>query len=165
MVQLAKRGEPFLMNVQTYEITKSRFELYRKTMREAGFSEARIRENVAKCWIWRNVFVADNDEEAERVGAPAFKQMVANRAVMRRKVYAEQGLPLPDAGNEGAPSHLDVDKALIRGSVATVKQAFVKLAELEIGGVITGFRLGPLSRDQADKSLTLFMEKVAGALR
>lgn len=161
MVERAKRGEPFLMNVQTIETTRARFDLYVRTMREAGFDEDRIRDNLSKCWVWRNVFVADTDEEAEAVGVPIFGQMVENRAAMRKRTYAEQGLVLTDTRNEGAPRSIDVDKALTRGSPATVSREFEALAEIGVGGVICAFRMGPMSYDVADRSMTAFMEKVA----
>src|SRR5215831_20646191 len=68
MIELARRGRPFLMNVQSMTVTRRRIELYRRALREAGYSEDRIVENLANCWVWRNVFVAETDAEAEHVG-------------------------------------------------------------------------------------------------
>ena len=42
LVELARQGRPFLMNVQSMAVTRHRVALYRKTMREAGFDEDRI---------------------------------------------------------------------------------------------------------------------------
>src|SRR5215470_20267063 len=39
LVELARRGRPFLMNVQSMAVTRHRVALYRVAMREAGFGD------------------------------------------------------------------------------------------------------------------------------
>ena len=73
MLGMARAGRPFLMNVQTNEVTRHRMDRYRATMRESGFDEATVARNVADTWVWRNVFVAPTDAEAERLARPAFR--------------------------------------------------------------------------------------------
>ena len=51
MLELARQGQPFLMNVQSSEITRRRFMLYREVMAEAGFDAARIAHNLDQCCI------------------------------------------------------------------------------------------------------------------
>src|SRR5215470_6735878 len=92
MLELARRGRPFLMNVQSMTVTRRRFDLYRNAMREAGFGEDRIAENLENCWVWRNVFVAEGEAEAERIGIPTFQAMAASRAALRNRIYRETGL-------------------------------------------------------------------------
>lgn len=53
MLALARRGRPFLMNLQPLDVTRRRLELYRREMGEAGFDEARIARNLNDCWIWQ----------------------------------------------------------------------------------------------------------------
>ena len=71
MLEIAHRGQPFLMNVQSYDVTKRRMDLYRATLRAQGLDEAQVARLVDDCWVWRNVFVAETDAEAERVGVPS----------------------------------------------------------------------------------------------
>src|SRR5437773_1045229 len=92
LVELARQGRPFLMNVQSMAVTRHRIALYRKTMCEAGFDEAAIARNLEECWVWRNVFVAETDAEATRVGIPAFQAMVESRAALRNRIYRETGM-------------------------------------------------------------------------
>src|SRR5207249_3317698 len=92
LVELARQGRPFLMNVQSTAVTRHRIALYRKTMREAGFDDERIAGNLQQCWVWRNILVADTDAEAERVGVPAFQAMVESRAVLRNRIYRDTGM-------------------------------------------------------------------------
>src|SRR6266436_467515 len=79
MLELARQGRPFLMNVQSMAVTRQRMELYRQAMRESGYEEDRIARTLAECWVWRNVFVAETNAEAERVGVPVFRALVEAR--------------------------------------------------------------------------------------
>jgi alkanesulfonate monooxygenase SsuD/methylene tetrahydromethanopterin reductase-like flavin-dependent oxidoreductase (luciferase family) len=92
MLELARQGRPFLMNVQSMAVTRQRVELYRRAMREAGYGEDRIACNLAECWVWRNVFVAETEAEAERVGVPVFRAMVESRAALRNRIFRETGM-------------------------------------------------------------------------
>ena len=166
MVELARRGQPFLMNVQTHEVTRLRLELYRKTMRESGYDEAAIASNLDQCWIWRNVCVADTDAEAERIGLPAFHAMQEHRAALRERIYREQGIRIEaPAPTLLAPARVDPRHALICGSPSTVAEDFAQIGKLGIGGVIMQFRLGPMAHEDARRSLTLFMREVAPQFR
>ncbi len=163
MVALARQGRPFMMNVQSNEVTAHRFDLYRQTMREAGFSEAEITRNVAQCWVWRNVFVAETDEEAERIGIPAADAMQVGRAAMREQLLRKEGLAMP--GYTAPTAHPPPRHGLIHGSPAKVAAQFAELEALGTGGVIMSFRMGPLSDAHTRRSLTLFMEQVAPQFR
>ncbi|HXC27099.1 MAG TPA: LLM class flavin-dependent oxidoreductase, partial [Stellaceae bacterium] len=90
LVELARQGKPWMMNVQSLETTARRVELYRQTMRDAGYGDAAIAANLKDSWVWRNFYVAESDEEAARVGIPAFETMTQTRAEMRNR-YAAMG--------------------------------------------------------------------------
>ena len=83
MLHIARQGRPFMMNVQSNEVTKHRMDLYRRTLREQGCDEATVARNVEQCWVWRNVFVAETDAEAARIAIPAFEAMHEHRTAMR----------------------------------------------------------------------------------
>src|SRR4029079_2391366 len=46
MLGMARAGRPFLMNIQTTEVTRQRTDLYRKAMCAAGFDDPTIQRNV-----------------------------------------------------------------------------------------------------------------------
>ncbi len=165
MVELARQGRPFMMNVQTNEVTAHRLDVYRRTMREAGFSAAEITRNLAQCWIWRNVFVADTDAEAERIGIPAFDAMQTHRAAMRERVLREQGVGMPAHAPAAPPVRPNPARALICGAPAAVAAQFEAIDALGVGGVIMSFRLGPMTHEHTTRSLRLFMEQVAPQFR
>jgi alkanesulfonate monooxygenase SsuD/methylene tetrahydromethanopterin reductase-like flavin-dependent oxidoreductase (luciferase family) len=167
MLEIARQGRPFMMNVQSNEVTRARMELYRHTLRDIGLDDAAVAANVEQCWVWRNVFVAETDAEAERIAVPAFEAMHEHRMAMRQRVYEEQGVsivPMPPPGTAPA-ARMVLEHSLIHGSPATVAEKLAQVADIGVGGVILQFRLGPMSFDDTAQSLTLFAQKVAPELR
>jgi alkanesulfonate monooxygenase SsuD/methylene tetrahydromethanopterin reductase-like flavin-dependent oxidoreductase (luciferase family) len=142
-------------------------DLYRQTLRAQGLSESEVRRLVDDCWVWRNVFVAQTDAEAERVGVPFFQEMQKQRAAMRERVFKEQGVRLQShaPGPTAPAARTVIEHALIHGSPATVAQKLVAIDAIGVGGVIMSFRLGPMPHDLAINSLRLFAEKVMPAMQ
>jgi alkanesulfonate monooxygenase SsuD/methylene tetrahydromethanopterin reductase-like flavin-dependent oxidoreductase (luciferase family) len=166
MLEIARRGDPFMMNVQNNAVTAQRMDLYRRTLRETGMDEATIAAKVDECWVWRNVYVAETDAEAERIAVPAFIAMHEHRVAMRNRIYAEQRasiLPMPAPGS-APPAHASVEHGLVCGSPATVAEKLAPLQATGVGGLIMQFRLGPMDYEQTAASLTLFTDKVIPAL-
>jgi alkanesulfonate monooxygenase SsuD/methylene tetrahydromethanopterin reductase-like flavin-dependent oxidoreductase (luciferase family) len=165
MLELARQGKPFLMNVQPLAVTRKRMEKYRAALRSAGHGEERIAANLEQCWVWRNVFVAESDAEAERIGVPALKSMVAARAEMRNRIYRETGMRIEVPEGDLPSARASAEHGFICGSPATVAAAIAEIEATGVGGVIATFRLGPLSHQDAAASLSLFMRKVAPEFR
>ncbi|HUC10845.1 MAG TPA: LLM class flavin-dependent oxidoreductase [Stellaceae bacterium] len=165
MLELARQGRPFLMNVQSSETTRRRLALYRAAMAETGFDDEAIAANLGECWVWRNVFVAESQAEAERVGIPAFAAMAASRAELRNRIYRETGLRIEVPAGDLPSARATVDHGFICGSPERVTEAIAEIDELGVGGVITTFRLGPLPHAAATDSLRLFMTEVAPRFR
>jgi alkanesulfonate monooxygenase SsuD/methylene tetrahydromethanopterin reductase-like flavin-dependent oxidoreductase (luciferase family) len=165
MLELARQGRPFLMNVQSSETTRRRFALYREAMAEAGFDDRSIAHNLDQCWVWRNVFVAEGQAEAERLGITAFEAMAASRAEMRNHIYRETGMRIEVPASDLPSTRASVEHGFICGTPAHVGDAIEEIAELGVGGVIATFRLGPLPHAAALASLRLFMAEVAPRFR
>jgi alkanesulfonate monooxygenase SsuD/methylene tetrahydromethanopterin reductase-like flavin-dependent oxidoreductase (luciferase family) len=155
MLELARQGRPFLMNVQSMAVTRQRMELYRGTMRQSGYGEDRIAGNLENCWVWRNVFVAETDAEAERVGVPVFQAMVESRAALRDRIFRETGMRIAVPAGDLPSARASVEHGFIHGSPARVAEAIAEIDELGIGGVIASFRLGPMPHEAAANSLRL----------
>jgi alkanesulfonate monooxygenase SsuD/methylene tetrahydromethanopterin reductase-like flavin-dependent oxidoreductase (luciferase family) len=165
MLELARQGRPFLMNVQPMAVTRRRFGLYREAMQQAGFDEDTIASSLDQCWVWRNVVVAETDAEAERIGIPAFQAMVEGRAELRNRIYRETGMRIEVPASDLPSARATVEHGFIHGSPATVAEAIGEIDELDIGGVIATFRLGPMAHEAAANSLRLFMNEVAPQFR
>ncbi|HML11133.1 MAG TPA: LLM class flavin-dependent oxidoreductase [Stellaceae bacterium] len=163
LVELAREGKPFMMNVQSLETTTRRVDLYRQTMRDEGFGEERIAANLEASWAWRNFYVAKDDETAERVGIPAFETMTRARAEMRDRYAAMGQRIVPVDALPGARRARG--EGLIHGAPSRVAEDVAAIDRLGIGGIIGTFRLGPMPHEVAAESLTLFLEKVAPQFR
>jgi alkanesulfonate monooxygenase SsuD/methylene tetrahydromethanopterin reductase-like flavin-dependent oxidoreductase (luciferase family) len=162
-LDMARAGRPFIMNIQSNETTRRRMDLYRQTMRESGFDEAAIARNVEDTWVWRNIFVAETDAEAQRLALPAWEAQQEFRQAMRKKVYQEQGLLLEQ---ENAPAARNqVQHSILCGSPDTVSEAIAEIDKIGVGGLILVFRIGPMPAEVANNSIRLFMEKVAPQFR
>ncbi|MFN8634917.1 MAG: LLM class flavin-dependent oxidoreductase [Chloroflexota bacterium] len=162
-LDMARAGRPFLMNIQTNEVTQLRMDLYRQTMRESGFDDEAIARNVEETWVWRNIFVAETDDEAERLALPAWEAQQAFRSAMRRRVNQEQGVVMKQ---ESTPAARDqVQHSILCGSPDTVSEAIAEIDKIGVGGLILVFRIGPMPAEVANHSIRLFMEKVAPQFR
>jgi alkanesulfonate monooxygenase SsuD/methylene tetrahydromethanopterin reductase-like flavin-dependent oxidoreductase (luciferase family) len=165
MLEMARQGRPFLMNVQTDEITKQRMSLYRKTMHDHGFDDAAVAAAVDETWVWRNIFIAETDAQAQRIGVPLFEEQREHRTRMRQRILAERGESMPqtkkiDTGVAPAARNV-TEHSLICGSPATVAQRLAAIDDIGVGGVILQFRLGSSSYEIVENSIRLFMDKVA----
>jgi alkanesulfonate monooxygenase SsuD/methylene tetrahydromethanopterin reductase-like flavin-dependent oxidoreductase (luciferase family) len=138
-------------------------DLYRHTMRDSGFDETTVARNVDDTWVWRNIFVAETDAEAERLALSAFQTQQEFRQAMRKKVYEEQGLMLK--AETGPVARNQVQHSLLCGSPATVCEAIAEINRIGVGGLILVFRLGPMPHEVAANSIRLFMKKVAPEFR
>jgi len=167
LIELARQGRPFLMNVQSLDVTRHRVARYVEAMRQAGHDDVAIGRALEESWVWRNVYVAETDTEAERVGVPYFNEMTRLRAEMRDRIFAETGerIDVPQSEMPEARARAGGAQGLLRGSPATVAEAMDGIAKLGIGGVIASFRLGTMPHELATASLQLFMDSVAPQLR
>lgn len=166
MLWQAREGKPFLMNVQSVDVIRDRMDAYRAEMAKSGFDEAHIQQCVDQTWIWKNIFVAETDAEAEKVGIPLFEAQRDNRMAMRKQVYEEKGWTMDKSIETGAAPKPAAARnvthhSLLCGSPATVAEQIAQIDEIGIGGLILQFRLGPSSYEIAENSIRLFMEKVA----
>ena len=156
---LARAGKPFLMNVQSVDGTRRRMELYRQAMREAGVDDEKIARNVSNCWTQRNVYVAETDAEAERVGTAMWHAMYGYRNEVQQHYQKLKGVNIQSP--KGQSARMDIEHSLICGSPATVAEKLARHDAAGIGGVMMTFKMGPMPYEQAAESITLFMTKVA----
>jgi alkanesulfonate monooxygenase SsuD/methylene tetrahydromethanopterin reductase-like flavin-dependent oxidoreductase (luciferase family) len=166
MLGQAREGKPFLMNVQSVDVVRSRMDAYRAEMAKAGFDEAHIQKCVDQTWIWKNIFVAETDAEAEKIGVPLFEAQRDHRMAMRKRVYEERGWTLDKSIETGAAPKAAAARnvthhSLLCGSPATVAEQIAEIDAVGVGGLILQFRLGPSPHEIVENSLKLFMQQVA----
>ena len=163
-LEMAREGRPFMMNLQSDQVTKERMDQYRAAMSEAGHSGETVARNVADSWVWRNIFVADTDAEAEAVGVPYFQGMREYLQLNRDRMNTPAELEAQASRIVGSARD-SLEHGLIVGSPETVCERLEKVNDIGVGGLIIHFRLGAMPYDAAANSLKLFAEKVAPNFR
>lgn len=147
-----------MLVVQPDDETARRFGVYKTTMTESGYDDEAIEKNMEQCWIWRNIFLAETDEEAEKIGVPAFVESREHIAKTRDKLNTAEEMSSVSRGL--ADPRFGVEHALIYGSPDTVSERIARLEKLGMGGIILHFRVGPLSWEDNENSLRLFADRV-----
>ena len=165
LVELAGQGKPFLMNVQSSETTERRVALYKQMMREAGYGDDAVARNLEASWVWRNIFVAATDAEAERIALPAFDTMTKARAEMRNRIFRDTGLRIEVPASDLPGARAGRGDGVIYGSPARVAEDIAALDRLGLGGIIAVFRMGLMPHEVATQSLTMFMRDIAPQFR
>ena len=163
-LEMARLGRPFLMNIQSNSVTIDRINQYKHTMLASGFSHEYIEEQLSQSWIWRNIFVANTEKEAEEIGIPCFRDMRAYLSSNRQRFNTSEELQNQASATAGAARD-SVDHGLIHGSPEKVSEQLRELNSTGIGGIIIHFRLGPMSWEATENSIRLFSEKVIPSLR
>jgi alkanesulfonate monooxygenase SsuD/methylene tetrahydromethanopterin reductase-like flavin-dependent oxidoreductase (luciferase family) len=156
-VEMAQQNRPFLAGfISEPEMTR-KVDLYRATMRAEGRTEAEIDCNLENSWTWRRIFVAETNEEAERIGLPAFQAARSDRRRESERLHAAVGRAMRASRQQ--------EDVFIHGSPERVAETMEKMERTGIGGLILQFRLGAMPADVAENSLRLFMSKVAPAFQ
>jgi alkanesulfonate monooxygenase SsuD/methylene tetrahydromethanopterin reductase-like flavin-dependent oxidoreductase (luciferase family) len=153
----AKKGRPFLMSGPAEETIK-RVAQVKETMRAAGFDETHIARAVSQSWVWRHIYVAGTDAEAEDIGMKALSAYVDYR----------EKLGYPSTFMKIFRESLDAGKAprgFLFGSPKKVVDELGKLEGSGIENIIVRFAIGPMTLDERLAGLRIFMDKVAPALR
>ena len=159
-LEMAREGRPFMMNVQSDEVPVERMDQYRATMSDAGHNDETVACNVADSWVWRNIFVAETDAEAEKVGIPYFQNMRSYLQTNRDRMNTAAELEAQASRIVGSARN-SLEHGIIVGSPETVTERLQKVHGTGVGGVIIHFRLGAMPYDVAANSLKLFAQKVA----
>ena len=158
-LEMAREGRPFMMNVQSDQTTVKRLRQYQTTMSEAGHSDETVAQSMADSWVWRNIFVADTDAEAEKLGIPYFREMRAYLQTNRDKMNTTAELQAQATGAVGAARN-SLEHGVIVGSPETVSERLQAVNDSGVGGVIIHFRLGAMPYDLNSHSMKLFAEQV-----
>ena len=158
-LEMAREGRPFMMNVQSDQTTIERLKRYQTTMSEAGHRDETVAQSMADSWVWRNIFVADTDAEAEKLGIPYFREMRAYLQTNRDKMNTTAELQAQATGAVGAARN-SLEHGVIVGSPETVSERLQAVNDSGVGGVIIHFRLGAMPYDLNSHSMKLFAEQV-----
>ena len=166
--EMARIGRPILLRGRSTNHTAASIRLYRDTMAEAGFDAAAIEANLDQIWVWRELHLAETDEQAMAEFLPAqleaYHQMQHYRTTWNPPQYSmdRQPPPMQQEGYAATPDP-EAGEALV-GSPRRVAE---QLAQMRAAGIrnlmLTNRSL--VSAEKTERSLRLFSAEVMPGFR
>ena len=162
LAAMARQGRPVLLRTWTAKEAADQIALYRNTMLEEGFSEEKVEANLDSAWMWREVYVADTDQQAAEEFFPPWHQYQRDMIEFRAKWSppdqpVKPALPINPPPDYSKPPDPEVSDPIV-GSPARVAE---QLAQLQEGGVrnlmITHYAV---PHEKGLKSMEMLAEKV-----
>jgi alkanesulfonate monooxygenase SsuD/methylene tetrahydromethanopterin reductase-like flavin-dependent oxidoreductase (luciferase family) len=149
-----RRGRPVILPPTPNEATARQIAWFREGMVEAGFNAKAIEDALQQSWVMRQTVIAETDDIAMNEGLGYYRSMQTFRSAQspgyRDMVMGDSAAALP--------------RGLICGAPDTVRDHFVELAKLGIGGVALRLRVGPMPVTFSMNALRLFMKEIAPAV-
>ena len=155
LVEMAKIGRPILMTYLTVDPLRSRLQLYRDTMLEAGFEESEVEKSLDQSWAQRGLYLAESDQEAQEtasVGMQTHHDLVQGA----REQYNPGGSD-PRAPRPAAPT---MQQGFLAGTPGTVSEQIAELRDAGLRNLMLNVNAGQLPREKVERSMRLFGEKV-----
>jgi alkanesulfonate monooxygenase SsuD/methylene tetrahydromethanopterin reductase-like flavin-dependent oxidoreductase (luciferase family) len=150
-----RRGRPVILPPGPNEATARQIGWFRQGMAEGGFDDKAVGEALQQSWVMRQTVIADTDKIALEEGVGYYRSMQAYRSAQspgyRDMVMGDSAAAMP--------------RGLVCGAPSTVRDQFVELSKLGIGGVALRMRVGPMPVEFSMNALRLFMKEVAPAMR
>lgn len=149
-----RRGRPVILPPGPNDATARQIGWFRDAMAEAGFGSDAIAAALRESWVMRQTVIAETDKIALEEGLGYYRSMQAYRSAQSP---GYRDLVMGDSARE-------LPRGLVIGSPDKVRQQYVELAKLGIGGVALRMRVGPMPVEFSKNALRLFMKHVAPAL-
>ena len=161
--EMARRGRPILIRGRSTNSTAATIRLYRDTMAEAGFDQAAIDYNLGQIWVWREMHLADTDDEALNEFLPAqldaYTTMQDYRTRWNPAQYSMDRQPPPMLPDGYAPTpDPDAAESLV-GSPRRVAEQLAQMRDAGIRNLMLTNR-GLMSPAKTRHSLRLLSEQV-----
>ena len=168
IAEMARIGRPVLLRGRSTNHVGDGISLYRETMEESGFGDDAVEANLDQIWVWRELHVAETDEQAYDEFLPAFHDayvvmegyrnrynppqytMDRQTAPLGREMYG----PNPDPG---------VNEVLV-GSPERVAEQLAQLREAGVRNLMLTNR-GLMSTELTARSMKLTSERIMPLFR
>ena len=166
--EMGRIGRPILLRGRSTNSTAANIRLYRQTMEEAGFDEAAIERNLDQIWVWREMHLAETDEQALNEFLPAqheaFTRMEGYRTRWNPAEY-QMERQAPPMGREGYAATPDPDASEnVVGSPGRVAEQLAQMRDAGIRNLMLTNR-GLMSQEKTVASLKLLTERVMPLFR
>ena len=168
LVEMAKIGRPVLIRGASSNATGEKIRLYRDTMAAAGFGEEAVEKNLDQIWVWREMHIAETDDEALGEFLPAHDAAYQHLEEVRKQwnpsdmAISIQRAPMDRSGYGESPDP-DASENLVGGP----KRVSEQMAHLRDAGVrnLMLTNRGLMSREKTADSLKLLSEKIIPLFR
>ena len=168
ITEMARIGRPILLRGRSTNSTAADIAFYRDTMAESGFSEEAIERNLDQIWVWREMHVAESDDQALDEFIPANYE-----AFSAIQAYRDEWNPpefpmsrqVPPTPKEGYAERPDPDAAEnLVGSPRRVAEQIALMRDAGIRNLMLTNR-GLMPPEATRRSLKLLAEQVMPKFR
>ena len=160
---MASIGRPVLIGVQTVDVLRGRFQIYRDTMLKAGFGEEAAEDALDQTWAQRALYVGESDQEAQEVAAEALTRSIEHLLQARIK-YNPGGATHSPPGPGPRPGEIP-EIAFLAGTPRRVTEQIMELEEAGVRNLLLNMNVGQMPRKQVERSMRAFGDKVLPAFR
>ena len=168
IAEMARIGRPVLLRGRSTNHVGDGISLYRETMEESGFDDATIESNLDQIWVWREIHLAETDEQAFDEYLPVFHEAYVTMEGFRNRynppqyTMDRQTAPIPremygDSPNPGT-------NELLVGSPERVTEQLRQLRDAGVRNLMLTNR-GLMSTGKTARSMRLMSERVMPLLR
>jgi len=171
--ECGRLGVPILTARLPVTRIKERWALYAKGLEEGGHEETKRRQLLAKSALWRNVYVADSDAEAEDQLAELLTETRAHMMHVRSAYNPADFTPDPTTLNPWTDPSVGNDVAIpyalhtgsLYGSPKRVREQVAELADAGVKHLLCQTAFGAMSHLRNLASMRRFGEQVMPAFR
>jgi alkanesulfonate monooxygenase SsuD/methylene tetrahydromethanopterin reductase-like flavin-dependent oxidoreductase (luciferase family) len=171
-VECAEQGRPFLTARLSLERIAERWALYRSSLEEAGHDSATIERCLREAAVWRNVYVAESDAQAEDELNELLRHTRTHMNEVRERYNPRDFVVDPNMLNPWTDPAIPDDEAIayvlgtgsIFGGPKRVTEELHALEQAGVGHVLCQTGFGDMAHEQTMRSLRLFGEHVIPAL-
>jgi len=168
LTDMARRGRPVLLRGRSITHLGQQIQLYRNTMLSAGYSEEAIEQNIDQSWIWREMYLAETDDQALDEFLPGVQRVMNHLNDMRQRWNPEDQPMPPNPPVTPRSAYLDEPNPdVFESLLGSPKRVAEQVAQLRDAGVrnLLMANLGVVSPEKAEKSWRLMAEKVIPRFR
>jgi alkanesulfonate monooxygenase SsuD/methylene tetrahydromethanopterin reductase-like flavin-dependent oxidoreductase (luciferase family) len=166
--QCGRLGIPILTARLPVERIKERWALYAKGLEEGGHAPAKRDELLKKSALWRNVYVADSDAQAEDELSELMRETRAHMMHVREAYNPPDFKPGPETLNAWTDPAVKDDVAIpyvletgsIYGSAKKVREQVAEIADAGVHHLLCQTGFGAMSHEQNIASMRRFGEHV-----
>lgn len=167
LIEMAKRGRPVLLGASSLATLRARLDLYRDTMRSAGFGEQAVQDALDATWVQRFLYITDSQATAREDAARTLEGLMT-----QLREYRERYNPVPDSpsGNpDGSPPAMRpvevVEYSTIFGTPDSVAEQIAELRDAGVRNILLPININQMPFDQVSKSMRVFQAQVAHRFR